>query len=86
MGNVVSFDRKKKKENQIEKLSVKDLMLGALNDVPMDIDCGIILLRGNDGEALSGFFNTSFADESLLLKTLDMDVTRRQIEREALDD
>lgn len=85
MGNVVDFN-KKKKEKQTDKVSVKDVILGALNDVPMDIDCGIVLLRGNDGEALSGFFNTSFADESLLLKTLDMDVTRRQIEREALDD
>lgn len=85
MGNVVDFN-KKKKEKQADKVSVKDLMLGALNDVPLDIDCGIILLRGNDGESLSGFFNTSFADESLLLKTLDMDVTRRQLEREALDD
>jgi len=85
MGNVVDFN-KKKKEKQTDKVSVKDIILGALNDVPMDIECGIVLLRGNDGEALSGFFNTSFADESLLLKTLDMDVTRRQIEREALDD
>jgi len=85
MGNVVDFN-KKKKEKQTDKLSAKDVILGALNDVPMDIECGIVLLRGNDGEALSGFFNTSFADESLLLKTLDMDVTRRQLEREALDD
>ena len=85
MGNVVDFN-KKKKEKQTDKVSVKDIILGALNDVPMDIECGIVLLRGNDGEALSGFFNTSFADESLLLKTLDMDVTRRQLEREALDD
>lgn len=85
MGNVVDFN-KKKKEKQADKVSVKDVILGALNDVPIDIECGIVLLRGNDGEALSGFFNTSFADESLLLKTLDMDVTRRQIEREALDD
>lgn len=85
MGNVVDFN-KKKKEKQTDKLSVKDVILGALNDVPIDIECGIVLLRGNDGEALSGFFNTSFADESLLLKTLDMDVTRRQIERDTLDD
>lgn len=85
MGNVVDFN-KKKKEKQTDKVSVKDIILGALNDVPMDIECGIVLLRGNDGEALSGFFNTSFADESLLLKTLDMDVTRRQLERDALDD
>lgn len=85
MGNVVDFN-KKKKEKQADKLSVKDVILGALNDVPIDIECGIVLLRGNDGEALSGFFNTSFADESLLLKTLDMDVTRRQIERDTLDD
>lgn len=85
MGNVVDFN-KKKKEKQADKVSVKDVMLGALNDVPIDVECGIVLLRGNDGEALSGFFNTSFADESLLLKTLDMDVTRRQLERDALDD
>ena len=85
MGNVVDFN-KKKKEKQTDKVSVKDVILGALNDVPLDIECGIVLLRGNDGEALSGFFNTSFADESLLLKTLDMDVTRRQIERDTLDD
>lgn len=85
MGNVVDFN-KKKKEKQADKASVKDVILGALNDVPIDIECGIVLLRGNDGEALSGFFNTSFADESLLLKTLDMDVTRRQLERDALDD
>lgn len=85
MGNVIDFN-KKEKEKQKDKPSIKELMIGALNDVPIDIDCGIILLRGNDGESLSGFFNTSFADESLLLKTLDMDVTRRQIEREALDE
>lgn len=85
MGNVVDFN-KKKKEKQTDKVSVKDVILGALNDVPIDIECGIVLLRGNDGEALSGFFNTSFADESLLLKTLDMDVTRRQLERDTLDD
>ena len=85
MGNVIDFN-KKKKEKQADKVSVKDVMLGALNDVPLDIDCGIVLLRCNGGEALSGFFNTSFADESLLLKTLDMDVTRRQLERDALDD
>ena len=85
MGNVVDFN-KKKKEKQADKVSVKDVILGALNDVPIDVECGIVLLRGNDGEALSGFFNTSFADESLLLKTLDMDVTRRQLERDALDD
>lgn len=85
MSNVIDFN-KKKKEKQADKVSVKDIMLGALNDVPIDIECGIVLLRGNDGEALSGFFNTSFADESLLLKTLDMDVTRRQLERDALDD
>lgn len=85
MGNVIDFN-KKKKEKQADKVSVKDVMLGALNDVPIDVECGIVLLRGNDGEALSGFFNTSFADESLLLKTLDMDVTRRQLERDALDD
>lgn len=85
MGNVVDFN-KKKKEKQTDKVSVKDVILGALNDVPLDIDCGIVLLRGNDGEALSGFFNTSFADETVLLKTLDMDVTRRQLERDALDE
>lgn len=85
MGNIIDFN-KKKKEKQKDKPSIKELMIGALNDVPIDIDCGIILLRGNDGQSLSGFFNTSFADESVLLKTLDMDVSRRQIEREALDD
>lgn len=85
MSNVVDFN-KKKKEKQADKLSVKDVIIGALNDVPMDIDCGIVLLRGNNGEALSGFFNTSFADETVLLKTLDMDVTRRQLERDALDE
>lgn len=85
MSNVVDFN-KKKKEKQADKLSVKDVIIGALNDVPMDIDCGIVLLRGNNGEALSGFFNTSFADETVLLKTLDMDVSRRQLERDALDE
>ncbi len=85
MENVIDFN-KKKKEKQADKPPIKDLMIGALNDVPIDIDCGIILLRGNDGQSLSGFFNTSFTDESVLLKTLDMDITRRQIEREALDE
>ena len=85
MSNVVDFN-KKKKEKQADKLSVKDVIIGALNDVLMEIDCGIVLLRGNNGEALSGFFNTSFADETVLLKTLDMDVTRRQLERDALDE
>lgn len=85
MGNVIDLN-KKKKEKQSDKPSIKDLVIGALKDVPIDIDCCIILLRGNDGESLSGFFNTSFADESVLLKTLDMDVSRRQIEREALDE
>lgn len=85
MGDILSFvDRKKAKEGTS---TVKDDIIKAFDELKdFDVDCGIVILRGKNGEALSGFFNTSFVDEALLLKTLDMDIERRQYVRESQDD
>ena len=80
MGDVVDINSKKKEQKvENENPSVRNVMIESLKQFNEDdVVSGIVLLMDRKGQALSGFFNTSFGDEAILSKTLDIDIVRRQ--------
>ena len=79
MGEVISIKGKR----ETEEKSLRDTMVESLNALGKeDIECGIVLIMKKDGQALSGYFNTSFRDEAVLAKVLEIDTHNRQYLRE----
>lgn len=86
MGDIVSLFDKKSSEGEKE-ISIRDGMIKALKELGRDdLDAGIMLVMDKQGNTFSGFFNTSFRDEAVLSKVLDIDIFHRQCAREVQQD
>lgn len=86
MGDIVSLFDKKSTEGEKE-VSIRDGMIKALKELGRDdLDSGIMLVMDKQGNSFSGFFNTSFRDEAVLSKVLDIDIFHRQYAREVQQD
>lgn len=78
MTKLITIDSKKQKQSK----QLKDDLLKGLNALPENIASMVIAFRNDKGEVRTGFFNTNFVDEAVLLKALDMDIIRRQEARD----
>lgn len=86
MAEVININSKRQKQED-NNSSVKDEIIQGLNNLDInDISGGIVLLMRENGEAISGYFNTSFRDEATLAKILDIDIIYRQQSREGATD
>lgn len=82
MAEVININSKRQKQED-NSSSIKNEIIQGLNNLDIsDISGGIVLLMRENGEAISGYFNTSFRDEATLAKILDIDIIYRQQSRE----
>lgn len=57
--------------------TIQEWMRGSLANIDEKLRCGIVLLMAEDGQVLTGYFNTNFASEAIMCKTLDVDILNR---------
>lgn len=57
--------------------AIQEWMRNSLANIDEKLCCGIVLLMAENGQVLTGYFNTSFASEAIMCKTLDVDILNR---------
>ena len=78
MGDVVDFKRPKDgQQPPSTPPTIQEWMRNSLANIDKKLCCGIVLLMAEDGQVLTGYFNTSFASEAIMCKTLDVDILNR---------
>lgn len=82
MSNVVDL---KGKRTEV-KLKLREELLKGIKDFPDEIDSAMVACRTPDGQVHTGFFCTNLVDEAIMLKVLDLDVFRRQWQRDMMDE